>query len=73
MQSGENLTLIANNHSLIIEQLIRRLGREKLIDRIIQEPAQVSVIVTPFVSFNTALLINQSLHKFMMKNRDVFI
>ena len=62
----DNFTLVANTCVLIVEQVSRKFGTGKLDRRITDEPDEVELIITPFFRQGDPLVVNHSLHRFMI-------
>ena len=66
----DNLTLVSNTLILIIEQICRKLGVNKLHKLIADEPDTLELIITPHLNHAAPLILNHSLHRCMIKEDD---
>jgi len=64
----DNLILMANTMVLIVDRVTRKFGPSKIEKRIMDEPDEVEMIISPFLRQGTPLMINHSLHRFMTKD-----
>ena len=64
---SDNLTLLSNTLLLIIEQISRTFGINKLDKHITEEPDQVELIITPYFRGGSPLVTNYSLHRCIIK------
>jgi hypothetical protein len=65
--STDNLVLVANTMVLIVDRVTRRFGINKIEKRIMDEPDEIEIIISPFFRQGSPLIVNHSLHRFMMK------
>lgn len=68
----DNLSLIANTCVVLIEHLARRFGINKLGKSISEQPDEVEAIITPYLGLGSPVIVNHSLHRFMMKSEEGF-
>jgi hypothetical protein len=63
---GDNLTVVANDLILIVEEVVRRYGVKKLDEKIVNEPDGIEAIIVSFFRQGNPLIINHSLHRFLI-------
>ena len=61
----DNLTLVSNTTTLIVEHLCRRFGQSKLQQRVVSEPEEVETVVGSYLKLGSPLMVNYSLHRYM--------
>jgi hypothetical protein len=67
-----NLPLVASTCVLLIEHLARQFGINKLGKSILEQPDEVEAIIAPYLGIGSPLVVNHSLHRFMIKSEEGF-
>ena len=66
----DNLSLLANTLVLVVEQIVRKFGANKIDKRIVDEPDGIEAVISPFFRQGNPLVVNHSLHRFMIRSED---
>ena len=64
----DNLSLISNSNLHIIDSLCRKFTPQHLERRIVEQPDEVEIIISPVHRNGTPLIINHSVHRFLVKS-----
>ena len=69
-EQTDNLFLMSNTLLLIIEHIARRFGVNKIEKSILERPDEVENVVCTYLRLGYPLLVNHSLHRFVVKAED---